>query len=150
MVAVKTRGVSTGFEVFPTGLYKATLKKYSEGKAGAKAKYPGSPTFKAEFQITEPEDSAGRSAFINGSLREDVLFSIKRIGVALGVPDEVLEDDDGWDPMEVLPEYYNEQEVTLSITEGTPYNGKATNNVDVLLEGERAASADAEGAGSWS
>lgn len=149
MVAVKTKGVSTGFEVFPTGLYKATLKKYSEGKAGARAKHPGSPTFKAEFQITEPEEFAGRSAFINGSLREDALFSIKRIGVALGVPDETLEDDDGWDPAEILPEYVNEAEVTLSISEGQPYNGKATNNVDVLLEGERAANSE-EGAGSWS
>lgn len=149
MVAVKTKGVATGFELFKPGLYQATLKKYTEGKAGAGAKYPGSPTFKAEWLITSPEESAGRSAFINGSLRDDAAFSIKRIGVALGVSDDILEDEEGWDPTEILPEYYGENEVTLVITMGKPYNGKDTNNVDVLLENEKASSSE-EGAGSWS
>lgn len=144
MVRVKTQGVATGFEILPSGPYKATLQKYSE-KPSKSTK--GAMAFKTEWLITEPEEHSGRKVFISGSLQEEFLWSIKRIGVALGVEDSILEDSDGWDPAEILPEYYAEKEVDLIITEGEPYNGKATNNVDVLLDGEKAAEPVAAGGG---
>lgn len=136
MVAVKTAGVATSVELLPLGLLKATLAKYTYT---AKSKASGKPSFKTEWLITEPEELSGRKAYIGGSLQEHALFAIKRIGVALGVPDSVLESEEGWDPDEILPDYYGEKEVTLLITKGEPYNGKETRNVDVLLEGEAVA-----------
>lgn len=145
MVRVKTSGVSTGFEPFPAGQYRATLQKYTE-KPSKSTK--GAMAFNTEWLVTEPEEFSGRKAFISGSLQPEFLWTIKRIGVALGVADDILEDDAGWDPAEVLPEFYGENEVDLIITDGQPYNGKATNNVDVILEGEKAAEPVA--GGSWS
>lgn len=149
MVKVKTQGVSTGFEPLPTGQYKATLVKYVEKPTKNPKAPPGALSFNTEWLITEPEEFAGRKVFISGSLQEEWLFAIKRVGVALGVDDSILEDEEGWDPASILPEYYGEQEVDLIITQGQPYNGKATNNVDVILEGERAKEAATAG-GSWS
>lgn len=143
MVAVKTAGVATSVELLPLGICKATLAKYTYT---AKSKASGKPSFKTEWLITEPEAVVGRKAYIGGSLQEHALFAIKRIGVAVGVPDATLESDEGWDPEEVLPDYYGEQEVTLLVTKGEPYSGKETRNIDVLLEGEQVAdSADTSG-----
>lgn len=130
---VSTQGVATGFEPLPADIYRAALLKYIEKRSKA-----GFPAFNTEWTVISNaagEDKyEGRKLFISGSLQAHALFTIKRIGVALGVGDDVLEDPEGWDPAEILPDFYsNEVELLVTMSE---YNGKPSNNVDVRLEGE--------------
>lgn len=90
MVAVKTKGVTTGFSPVPDDTYEVALTKVTVGPSKST---PGEFSYNLELTIQTPPDFAGRKIFYNGSLQEQALFGMKRALVALGAPEEVTEAD---------------------------------------------------------
>lgn len=127
MVVVSTKGVSTGFEPVPAGVYNVT----ASAKKSGPSKTSGKPSFSVELTVNSPEEYAGKKLFYNGSLQVQALFGFKRVLVAFGAPEEYIEGEAVDSDVALDSIIGKTADVKATLTE----DGKR-NNIDVILEGE--------------
>jgi hypothetical protein len=98
-------------EPVAAGTYEATFTGHNTREKNAK----GNPDVKLEFTITEDCDFKGRKVSRYYSLLEQSLWSIKGALKTLGADEDTVDDPEGFDLDEVLPELYG-TEVIIETT----------------------------------
>lgn len=103
---VNMSNVSSGFELMPEDRYLATFAKFDVRTSGPAAQNPGSKYFNLEFHIDSEAhpDYKNRRQWGTMGATVDSLWAVKDFLVAMGYPQEELEDEDAEDPSEMQPE----------------------------------------------
>jgi len=124
-VRVDLTGVSTTFEPLPQGYYQAVVEKCEQTLSKEKK----TPMLRWVFNVTEPEEFAGRKAFYNTMLVKNSLWVLKRLLIALGLGTE--------ESLTGEIEFDEEDAIGLPCTlvvVPSEYEGKAGSQVDEILE----------------
>lgn len=130
MVRVKTAGVAVDFTPLPKGDYRIAVEE-----AEAKESAAGKPAYRLVLAVVSPEEYQGRKLFDNGTLDpEKNLFGIKRALLALGVDNDIVEDEKGFDTDEIFPDLIGEEaDIHVTIEDRKDRPGTKSNRVNWIL-----------------
>ena len=115
-------GVTDGFEAMPVGLYLAIVQKIERKQSKA-----GNPMLVVTFNVTEPEEFAGRKLWDRLSLLPQSMWVVKRFLKGVGVADEDLTG-----PLQIDLDEVIGAETVVVIEQGM-YEGKTTSNISKYL-----------------
>lgn len=121
-ISVDMTGITTTLTPLPPGYYQAAVAACEQKTSRA-----GNPYLSWVFNVVSPEEFMGKKAFYNTSLLHNALWNLKRVLLALGVPEENLEGQIELDTSEFLG-----AECTLVVVEDE-YEGETTGDVKQIL-----------------
>lgn len=125
-ISVNLTGVKTTPTPLPPGYYQAAVASCEQRTSKA-----GQPFIAWVFNVTAPDEYAGRKGFFNTSLQQHSLWSLKRLLIALGGTEEELAGEVEFEPSDMIG-----NECTLVVVEDE-WEGETTGKVkQVLAAGE--------------
>lgn len=116
------------FEPVPSGVYTVRVASIEDKQAGENAQNPGAPMLLWSFEVTEPEEFAGRRIFNNTMLSGKALFNLRNTLKALDP--ENADEYDG--EIEFEPEDFINKECVIEVSQ-EPYNDRMTNRIKKFM-----------------